>query len=265
MSDRPPREPPLASERLGSGYRIALLHGFTQTGRSWQPVVDALRSRFEVVTVDLPGHGGSTSVGATSLEEAGRKVAETVGRATYVGYSMGGRVVLHAAFVAPESVRSMVLIGVSPGIEDERERVDRRRADDSLADRLQGDGNPLALSGFLDEWLAQPMFANLPPSAQGREAREENTAAGLADALRRLGTGTQVYDRERLRRLSMPILFVAGERDAKFRTLSAQMAGDIGENASTAVIASTGHAAPFESPNAFVELLCSWVREHDED
>ncbi len=264
MPDRASREPLLATESFGSGSRIALVHGFTQTGRSWQPVADALRSQFEVVTVDLPGHGRSTGVGAARLEDAGRMVADAVGRATYVGYSMGGRVVLHTAFVAPESVRSMVLIGVSPGIEDERERLDRRRADEVLADRLQGEGDPLAIAEFLDEWLAQPLFADLPPAAQGREAREENTAAGLAAALRQFGTGTQAYDPEKLRRLSMPILFVTGQRDAKFRALAEQMAGVIGENATTAVIEATGHAAPFENPRAFVELLCSWMRRHDE-
>jgi 2-succinyl-6-hydroxy-2,4-cyclohexadiene-1-carboxylate synthase len=253
----------LATERFGSGRRLALVHGFTQTGRSWRPVTDALASRFEILTVDLPGHGRSTTVDAADLEQAGRLLADSVGEANFVGYSMGGRVVLHAAFQAPASVRSMVLVGVSPGIEDERERADRRRADDTLADRLEGrQGEPLPLGDFLDEWFAKPLFTNLPNDARGRAAREENTTAGLARALRRLGTGTQIYDAHRLRGLSMPILLVAGERDTKFRELSARMAEVIGNNAKTAVVDSAGHAVPFENPGAFVSLLDSWMDEH---
>jgi alpha-beta hydrolase superfamily lysophospholipase len=39
--------------------RVVLVHGFTQTLRSWDPVAQALAQRVEVVRVDLPGHGGS--------------------------------------------------------------------------------------------------------------------------------------------------------------------------------------------------------------
>ena len=265
MSDQRFGDPsrPLATERFGSGTRIALVHGFTQTGRSWRTIVDDLSTRFEVVTVDLPGHGRSTAIDAADLDAAGRMLVEAVGEATYVGYSMGGRVLLHAAFQAPYSVRSMVLVGVSPGIPDERERADRQRADEALADRLQGVGpTPLPISEFLDEWLSQPLFADLPSAAQNREAREENSAAGLAHALRHLGTGTQRYSDEQLSQVSMPVLLVAGERDAKYRALGDQLAAVIGENATTAVIESSGHAAPFENPRAFVSLLDAWMREH---
>jgi 2-succinyl-6-hydroxy-2,4-cyclohexadiene-1-carboxylate synthase len=254
---------PLATERFGSGARVALVHGFTQTGRSWRTIVDELSARYEVVTVDLPGHGRSAAIDAADLDVAGRRLVESVGEATYVGYSMGGRILLHAALQAPESVRSMVLVGVSPGIQDERERADRRRADEALADRLLGVGGaPLLISEFLDEWLSQPLFADLPSASQGREAREENSAAGLAAALRHLGTGTQRYAAGQLSHLSMPILLVAGDRDAKYRALGDQLARVIGKNATTAVVASSGHAAPFENPRAFVSLLDAWMRAH---
>jgi 2-succinyl-6-hydroxy-2,4-cyclohexadiene-1-carboxylate synthase len=253
----------LATEHFGSGGRVALVHGFSQTGRSWRPVTEALQSRFEIVTVDLPGHGRSATVDAADLDQAGRLLVDSVEEANFVGYSMGGRVVLHAAFKAPASVRSMVLVGVSPGIEDERERADRRRADDALADRLEGrQGGPLPLGDFLDEWLSQPLFADLSDDAQGRAAREENAPSGLARTLRRLGTGTQIYDAQRLRALSMPVLLVAGERDTKFRELSAEVARVIGKNATTAVVDSAGHAVPFENPGEFVSLLESWIDEH---
>jgi 2-succinyl-6-hydroxy-2,4-cyclohexadiene-1-carboxylate synthase len=265
VSGQQPDEPPpaLAIERFGAGRRLALVHGFTQTGRSWRTIVDAFQWQCEVVTVDLPGHGRSAGIDATDLDDAGRMLAEAVGEATYVGYSMGARVVLHAAFQVPKCVRSMVLVGVSPGIEDVRERADRRRADEALADRLEGFvGVPLSMGDFLDEWLVQPLFADLPRELQGREAREENSTPGLTRALRHLGTGTQVYDAGRLRRLSMPILLVAGERDEKFRQLDETLAGVIGKNATIATIESSGHAAPFENPGAFISLLDAWMREH---
>jgi pimeloyl-ACP methyl ester carboxylesterase len=51
--------------------RVALVHGFTQTSASWGPVAERLARRFEVVPVDLPGHGGSGAVRVGFAEAAG--------------------------------------------------------------------------------------------------------------------------------------------------------------------------------------------------
>ena len=64
--------------------RLALLHGFTQTGRSWEPLLPALEEHFEVVTPDLPGHGSRSEVRA-DLWEAAHLVAEEGGHAIYLG------------------------------------------------------------------------------------------------------------------------------------------------------------------------------------
>ena len=58
----------------GSGPRVVLVHGFTQTLASWGPLADRLRAHWQVVRVDLPGHGGSDAVRA-DLPEAARLLA----------------------------------------------------------------------------------------------------------------------------------------------------------------------------------------------
>ena len=201
----------LAIERAGAGERIVLVHGFTQTGRSWREIATRLSDHYEVLCVDLPGHGRSADVVAGDLADAGRLLAEAAGLATYVGYSMGGRVALHAAFSHPAAVRRLVLVGAHPGIERGDARVARRRADDELACRLEATGKDrLGIDDFLAGWLAAPLFAHLDEKAAGLDARRENTTAGLARALRTLGTGTQQFDGDRLRGLAMPVLVVSG-------------------------------------------------------
>ena len=54
----------LHGERQGTGPRVVLVHGFTQTGRSWGPIGADLARDHEVLLVDAPGHGGSTAVRA---------------------------------------------------------------------------------------------------------------------------------------------------------------------------------------------------------
>ncbi|MGH9164351.1 MAG: alpha/beta fold hydrolase [Acidimicrobiales bacterium] len=238
-----------------SAPRLVLVHGFTQTGRSFAPLRMRLDG-YEMLAPDLPGHG-PTPDPATDLWDAAERLGQAGGKATYLGYSMGGRVALHLALARPDLVERLVLIGATAGIEDDDERAARRAADAVLATELEHDG----VDAFLDRWLAQPHFAGLTPEAAGRQARGENTASGLADALRHLGTGNQEPLWGRLLDIAMPVLLVAGERDERFCELAMRMGAWIGGLASLAMVPAAGHACHLERPDAFADLLRPWLAE----
>jgi 2-succinyl-6-hydroxy-2,4-cyclohexadiene-1-carboxylate synthase len=244
----------LASRSSGRGPRLVLLHGFTQTGASWRAVAADLAADHDVVCVDAPGHGGSAAVEADLAESAGL-LGDAGGRATYVGYSMGGRVALHLALARPDLVERLVLLGATAGIDDPAERAARRAADEVLAAAIERDG----VEPFLARWLAQPLFAGLPDDPDERAARATNTAGGLAASLRRAGTGTQEPLWPRLGELAMPVLVAAGERDAKFAAVGRRLAAAIGPHATFAVVPGAGHAAHLERPAAFVKVLRAWL------
>ncbi|HSN97039.1 MAG TPA: alpha/beta fold hydrolase, partial [Candidatus Nanopelagicales bacterium] len=103
----------LYREVSGAGPRVALIHGFTQNGRCWGPLSDTLARDHEVVRVDAPGHGRSAALDV-GLWDAARLVGATCGAATYLGYSMGGRLCLHLALDRPDLVRALVLVGATP-------------------------------------------------------------------------------------------------------------------------------------------------------
>ncbi len=246
----------LAAHREGAGPRVVLVHGFTQTAASWRRVVAALGDRYEVVTVDLPGHGASAACAVTSLSDAASLVGDAGGRACYVGYSLGGRCCLTLALEHPELVESLVLVGATAGILDEHERAARRAADDALADRLDAaDGQPAGLEEFLRDWLAGPLFAHLDADQADVASRLANTPRGLAASLRTMGTGTQVPSYDRLAGLEMPVTLVTGAKDERFDALARHMAAAIGPNARHEVVPDVGHAVPFEAPDAFAALL----------
>lgn len=219
-----------------------------------------LAKSYEVTTIDLPGHGASADINASDLDEAGRLVASAGGTATYVGYSMGGRVALHAAFADPSVVERLVLVSTSPGITDEYARAARLESDMALAGRLDGASKEqLTLDEFLSQWLSQPLFSHLEPGAAGLDARRQNTTAGLARALRTLGTGTQRFDPERLVALEMPVLILCGGRDERYVTIGRELAQLIGKNARFESLNGVGHAAPFEDPVGFATLIEGWL------
>lgn len=236
--------------------RIAFLHGFTQTHHHWHRAAHAVSDRVGDTTLvlpDLPGHGLSSTDGR-DIDQTADALARTIGPATYVGYSMGGRVALHTALLDRSPVERLVLIGATPGIADENERAARRRLDDERADHIEQVG----VDAFLDEWLAAPLFATLPPDPDGLAHRRRNTAAGLAHSLRTAGTGFQRSRWSELGRVTVPVLVIAGALDTKFTDIGNRMIEAL-PNATFASIDGAGHAAHTERPDVVAGVIADWL------
>jgi 2-succinyl-6-hydroxy-2,4-cyclohexadiene-1-carboxylate synthase len=246
-----------ATSDLATRDRFVFLHGFTQTHHHWhrcaQLIAARLPDRPTLALIDLPGHGLSVD-DHSGFADAGAALVQLAGSGTYVGYSMGGRLALGAAVAGHAEIRRLVLIGASPGIADAHERDERRRADAALADRIEAIG----VDAFLDEWLATPLFASLPPDRSGLEHRRRNTAGGLARSLRLLGTGEQESSWHRLGDVTIPVLVVAGALDQKFTDIGHRM-GDELPDATFVSIPRAGHAAHAEQPEAVADAIAGWV------
>jgi 2-succinyl-6-hydroxy-2,4-cyclohexadiene-1-carboxylate synthase len=236
------------------GRRVALIHGFTQTRRCWGPVPEMLADHGEIVTVDAPGHGAAADL-AMDLPTAGGRYAAALGTSVLIGYSMGGRLALHAALARPDLVAGLVLVGASPGIADDAERGERRRADEALAERILDIGVP----AFVNEWLHNPLFAGLGPDNDQRAERLTNTAEGLASSLRLAGTGAQEPLWEMLGTITCPVLCVTGGDDVKFTTMARTMAARFGGPCDVEVVPGAGHSVHLENPGAFAATVTTWL------
>ena len=236
--------------------RVVLAHGFTQTARSWAIFEHLLRERLpgvETTAVDMPGHGDAPPPPDADLWGSAQRLVDAGGPATYLGYSMGGRVALHAALAAPTRVRGLVLIGATAGIDDENERRERRAADERLADHIEDVG----VGAFLDEWLANALFAGLTEATAMRTDRLRNTSAGLAASLRSTGAGTQTPLWDRLGEIQVPVLILAGEHDAKFTAIGERMAAALNDSTFD-VITDAGHSVHLEQPEATADAVARW-------
>jgi 2-succinyl-6-hydroxy-2,4-cyclohexadiene-1-carboxylate synthase len=230
-----------------------LLHGFTQTGRSWAPVRAEIGERYRCFAPDLPGHGdmawrrpatpGAFVAYLRALPEA---------RFVLCGYSMGGRLALRFALEHPERVERLVLVSCGAGIADAAERAARLAEDLALADRIEA----TPLEAFVDEWAAQPLLAGLPRgiAEAAREDRLRNEPAGLAAALRGLGQGACEPMWDRLGELAMPVRLVAGERDAKYRAIAEATASRV-PHAQVICVADAGHAVNLENAEAVAAAI----------
>jgi 2-succinyl-6-hydroxy-2,4-cyclohexadiene-1-carboxylate synthase len=192
------------------------------------------------------------------LRTGARFIADQGGRAAYLGYSMGARFCLHLALANPELVDGLVLLGGTAGIEDPAERAARAERDRATARTIEEKG----LLEFLDDWLAQPLFAGIPPERAFKLERMENTVPGLQSSLEQAGAGVQDPTWHKLAMLRMPVLVMAGADDAKFAALAARMVDEIGTNATLALVPGAGHAAHLEQPDAFLAQLRPWLARH---
>jgi 2-succinyl-6-hydroxy-2,4-cyclohexadiene-1-carboxylate synthase len=233
---------------------IVLLHGFSGTRRAWDGVTALLDpERYRPLALDLPGHG----------ERAGDRwpitfkacVAEVLEAAperfALCGYSLGGRVALHVALAAPERVSRLTVIAANPGIEDLKERAERLAGDERLAQRLESE----PFEDFIESWRTQPLFADDPPAAgeMARADQRRNDPLAMAAVMRGLSTGAMTPLWDRLRELKMPVTFVVGRRDQKFRAIGERFAAVC--PASTLNVVEGGHGLPLENPEAVAVSL----------
>ncbi len=241
---------------------VVLLHGFTHTGASWDPVAAALAERYRALAPDLVprirapdirGHGSASDRVPVTLDAVlGDLKALAPAQFALTGYSMGGRLALHAALAFGARMQRLVLIGASPGIADGAERETRRAADATLADEIEA----LTIEEFAHRWAQTPVLAGQPPdvAAAVHVDRLRNQPVGLARALRGLGTGALPSLWDRLGEVEMPVAIVVGERDQIFRAIATEMAAGI-RSAEVIVVPGAGHAVHLEEPGVVAQAI----------
>jgi pimeloyl-ACP methyl ester carboxylesterase len=112
--------------------RIYFLHGFMGTAKThFSNQIAGLEDRYELILLDLPGHGNSL-VEATDhyFEDALNWVTTKIreeGEGYVIGLSLGASLAIHLAFEEPELVNGIVLTGYSPFIPEELEDVMKKQ------------------------------------------------------------------------------------------------------------------------------------------
>ena len=229
--------------------RVVLVPGFTQTAASWRAVEEIVGASCDTVAVDVPKR---VSFAAT---------ADAIGlqakRGVYAGYSMGGRLALRLALDHPETVKALVLVSASPGLTDPDARAERVESDEALAQMVERDG----VDAFLEHWLAQPLFASIPPGAPGLAERHRLPAEYIAHCLRVLGTGTMEPMWDRLAELRMPVALVTGTEDAKFDRIARLMLERLPGQA-VHIRLEGGHSLPLEQGPVLGGFIAAFAAEH---
>jgi 3-oxoadipate enol-lactonase len=116
LSCQPMREPILSPHRTGHGRPLLLLHGATLDHRMWQPQVDALAGKFEVITYDMRGFGESPPpTGPFKHYDDASALIDALGLrdVIVIGHSIGALYALELALARPDAIAGLVSLCMS--------------------------------------------------------------------------------------------------------------------------------------------------------
>lgn len=257
------------------GVPVVFLHGFSQSTRTWRPVVERMlrdprASGLRFLLLDLVGHGASDrperpeAYTLPHIVEALERFRSGLGlgRMHLVGYSMGGRIALLYALRHPDALRSLVVESASFGPRSRDEAQAMRERDAALAERLAR-STP---EEFADWWAAMPLFATqsgLPEAVQEAERamRVANDTKALARVVTGCGQGAMPSLWEDVAVLPVPVHYLVGERDERYMAIASEAAVRWGLDVRRFP---TGHNVHVESPERYARALLDIVSDEQE-
>ena len=255
---------------------LFFLHGFLGDSRDFETIISQLCDRFYCIAIDLPGHGKTIvqadrdPVVAYGMESTGEGLIaflQSVAQSSHgnlgnsqkmglVGYSMGGRLGLFLLFQYPHFFYGGVLESASPGLKTAAERSLRQAQDFYQARQLETQD----FETFLEHWYKQPLFRSIKQQknfAQLLHRRQQGNPHQLAQSLRYLGLGTQSSLWLQLSDNRIPLLFLVGEADNKFRGINQEMV-DRCPFGQLQIIAGASHNCHFSHPVLFANTVRSF-------
>ena len=232
--------------------KLLCLHGSVQDHRVWQPFEESF---------NLPG--SEVSLGCEDLYQSAHlgfedwtcKFCEQVERESYhgkpflLGYSLGGRLALHAYLARPDLWSGAIIVSADPGLSSPEERGLQLRKDRQWAERFRSE----CLESLMEEWDALPVFCGMP-----------NTAPRNLKDLKpeKFSTLFEVFSKGRQRDLlpelrelkKPPILFISGQSDEKYTQIGKGLS-ETCPMVEHQIIPKAGHRAPWENPESFAEMV----------
>ena len=221
---------------------IYMLHGAAGSTTDWDEFVPLLEvnevSQFDLYTNEISGLDSF----ANSLNAIASKGD------VLIGYSMGGRLALHALLDEGSKWSKAVIISAHTGLIDVAEKENRLRSDKSWAQLVMNDWGE-----FVDKWMDQPVFGG------GAKPWNRECSVAPVEMVQRCFTcwslGRQRNLLAELESVSIPVLWISGEDDKKYSDIARAAVSRI-PHADLAIIPGSGHRCPWEKP----ELTAAVIR-----
>jgi abhydrolase domain-containing protein 6 len=237
---------------------LVMVHGFGGDKETWLLCAPLLRRRRGLVAIDLPGHGRSSDItdAATVRRHAaavsGVLDALGIGRAIFVGNSLGGGISLRIAHDTPERAAALVLVA-SAG--PWAHQTDEARSWDESDNPLIPGGSPDQMRAFMQRVTEKPPAvpeAVIRYVTARRSAQSERLRRLFSDFVRARGAEAIPED---LAAIRAPALLIHGERDRVILVDSSHRLARGLPAAALHVLPGVGHVPQLESPARVARMI----------
>ena len=243
-------------ETRGTGFPVVLVHPFVVHHEFWSAVVARLATRYKLLIADLRGHGHSqTGNGAATMAKHADDLlrmidAEQVGKAVFVGVSIGGYILFEFWRRHRERVAALVFSNTKAEADTDAARANRMK---SIHDSRQR-----GTAGFIEEqipnYMGETTRRNRPDIVDSaRRMMQTLSVEGLAAVQQ--GMAERPDSRSTLAGINVPTLVITGEEDTLTPLANAQAIQRGIPGARLALIAKVGHYAALENPDEFARVL----------
>lgn len=197
---------------------LVLLHGFMENNTIWEDMEESLSDQFQLIKIDLPGHGKSEVLGEIHtmnlMAEEVKKVIDHLqfSKVHLLGHSMGGYTALAFAELYPENLKSLSLF-FSSTLEDNDEKKDIRRRSIEIINRNY--------PSFVDNSIANLFSENERDILRdkielAKKIAVETNTEGIKAS--QLGMAERPNRTKILLEFNLPILIIAGKHDNAVKT-----------------------------------------------
>ncbi|MFC0274339.1 alpha/beta fold hydrolase [Metabacillus herbersteinensis] len=243
----------------GVGDCLVLIHGFCGSHEYWKYIVPALTKEYRVLTIDLRGHGGSsTTKNGYNVSDMADDIENVIAaleieRVSIIGHSLGGYVALAFAEKYPEKLNRLALIHSTAFADSEEGKANRLKG----INKIESEG----IIPFIDD-LVPKLFAKSSSTASndqlqfvkkiGYKTAEFGAIGGLEAMKNRLDRN------DVLTNLTIPVLIVAGSED---QLISPEKSFSVKSVYITEVtIEKCGHMSMIEQPDLLAEHLLFFLK-----
>jgi len=243
-------------EVIGSGPPVVLLHPFPANHDLWKPAAQALVSHYRVILPDLRGHGESgIGVGPATMEKHAADIAgvldhEEVGRAPFVGVSIGGYVLFEFWRKYRARVEALGLCSTKATADTPEARAGRLQAATDVMER----GTEAFFEGMVLKLLGKTTRSTRPDLVE-QALRMMRKMSPEDVAMVQRGMAERRDSVETLKTINVPTLILTGDEDLLTGAPEAELMRQNVPGSQMRVIAKAGHYSPWEQPEEVGNLV----------
>jgi len=234
---------------------IILLHGYLETMYVFSELIDQLKHKYRIVTLDLPGHGltdsapaGKDGLSVNSVQFdvpviAGVMEKCHISKAILCGHSMGGFIALEAIRQRPELFEKVILMNSHPYPEPSELTPSRQRE----IEIIRQEKLPLLASASIPKMYFEENLRRCDDKVMETvELCETHDPEGIIASIRGIVSRPDLQDV--LKSTTVPVMLIYGDHDTYLPLEKVEMMKQDFPAVNYRLIPSTGH-------NSFVENL----------